>query len=134
MKLEVVVIGVSDVDRAKTFYEKLGWRLDADFAKGDFRVVQLTPHNSECSVIFGKGVTSPKFGSRGIKVSEISTLPVARSTTRQRTHASAGATPKIVRIFRSRRSRILMGTVTCSRKLKRGFPVANGNRPQTWQP
>ena len=56
MKLEVVVIGVSDVDRAKTFYEKLGWRLDADFAKGDdFRVIQFTPHNSECSIIFGKG-------------------------------------------------------------------------------
>lgn len=91
MKLEVVVIGVSDVDRAKTFYEKLGWRLDADFAKGDFRVVQLTPHNSRCSIIFGKGVTSPKPGAvksltlavdnieaarndligRGIKVSEI---------------------------------------------------------------
>jgi len=51
MKLEVVVIGVSDVDRAKTFYEKLGWRLDADFAKGDdFRVIQFTPHNSECSI------------------------------------------------------------------------------------
>ena len=59
MKLEVVVIGVSDVDRAKAFYEKLGWRLDADFAKGDdFRVIQFTPHNSECSIIFGKGVTS----------------------------------------------------------------------------
>ena len=56
MKLEVVVIGVSDVDRAKAFYEKLGWRVDADFAKDDFRVVQLTPHNSECSIIFGKGV------------------------------------------------------------------------------
>ena len=63
MKLEVVVIGVSDVDRAKTFYEKLGWRLDADFANGDFRVVQLTPHNSRCSIIFGKGVTSPKPGA-----------------------------------------------------------------------
>ena len=46
MKLEVVVIGVSDVDVAKAFYEKLGWRVDADFAKDDFRVVQLTPHNS----------------------------------------------------------------------------------------
>jgi catechol 2,3-dioxygenase-like lactoylglutathione lyase family enzyme len=43
MKLEVVVIGVSDVDRAKAFYEKLGWRLDADIARGDFRAVQLTP-------------------------------------------------------------------------------------------
>jgi catechol 2,3-dioxygenase-like lactoylglutathione lyase family enzyme len=91
MKLEVVVIGVSDVDIAKAFYEKLGWRLDADFAKDDFRVVQLTPHNSGCSIIFGKGVTSPKPGAvksltlavddveaarndlieRGIKVSEI---------------------------------------------------------------
>ena len=62
-KLEVIIIPVSDVDRAKEFYEKLGWRLDADFAKGDFRVVQLTPPNSEASIIFGKGVTSPKPGS-----------------------------------------------------------------------
>jgi catechol 2,3-dioxygenase-like lactoylglutathione lyase family enzyme len=64
MKLEVVVIGVSDVDRAKAFYEKLGWRLDADFVKGDdFRVIQFTPHNSPASIIFGKGVPSPKPGS-----------------------------------------------------------------------
>ena len=64
MKLEVVVIGVSDVDRAKTFYEKIGWRLDADFVKGDdFRVIQFTPHNSQASIIFGKGVPSPKPGS-----------------------------------------------------------------------
>ena len=64
MRLEVVVIGVSDVDRAKAFYEKLGWRLDGDFAAGDdFRVVQLTPHNSPTSIIFGKGVTSAKPGS-----------------------------------------------------------------------
>ena len=53
MKLEVVILSVSDVDRAKAFYEKLGWRLDADFATGDdFRVVQLTPHNSPASIIF----------------------------------------------------------------------------------
>jgi catechol 2,3-dioxygenase-like lactoylglutathione lyase family enzyme len=64
MKLEVVVLGVSDVDRAKAFYENLGWRLDADFDSGDgFRVLQLTPHNSEASIIFGKGVTSAKPGS-----------------------------------------------------------------------
>jgi catechol 2,3-dioxygenase-like lactoylglutathione lyase family enzyme len=64
MKLEVVVLGVSDVDRAKAFYQSLGWRLDADFANGDdFRVVQLTPHHSEASIIFGKGITSPKPGS-----------------------------------------------------------------------
>jgi catechol 2,3-dioxygenase-like lactoylglutathione lyase family enzyme len=59
-KLEVIIIPVSDVDRAKKFYENLGWRLDADFAQGDFRVVQLTPPNSEASIIFGKGVTSAK--------------------------------------------------------------------------
>ena len=64
MKFEIVVLGVSDVDRAKAFYENLGWRLDADFASGDdFRVVQLTPHNSAASIIFGKGVTSAKAGS-----------------------------------------------------------------------
>src|SRR5262247_1587935 len=64
MKLEVALLGVSDVDRAKAFYENLGWRLDADFAGGDdFRVVQLTPHNSEASIIFGKGIASARPGS-----------------------------------------------------------------------
>jgi catechol 2,3-dioxygenase-like lactoylglutathione lyase family enzyme len=64
MKLEVVVIGVSDVDRAKAFYENLGWRLDGDFTVGDdFRAVQMTPHNSDASIIFGKGITSAKPGS-----------------------------------------------------------------------
>ena len=64
MKLEVVVIPVADVDRAKDFYTALGWRLDADFATGeDFRVVQVTPPGSEASVIFGKGVTDAVPGS-----------------------------------------------------------------------
>ena len=54
MKLEVVLLEVSDVDRAKSFYENLGWRLDIDIAAGDFRGVQITPHNSEASIIFGK--------------------------------------------------------------------------------
>ena len=55
MKLEVVMIGVSDIDRAKAFYENLGWRFDGDFAAGDgFRIVQMTPHNSQCSIIFGR--------------------------------------------------------------------------------
>ena len=63
-RLEVVVIPVSDVDRAKAFYQGLGWRLDADFAAGpDFRVVQLTPPGSACAVIFGTGVTSAAPGS-----------------------------------------------------------------------
>ena len=64
MKLEIVVIPVSDVDRAKAFYEKLGWRLDADFASGDdFRVLQFTPPGSACSVIFGRNVTAAAPGS-----------------------------------------------------------------------
>jgi len=64
MKLEVVVIPVSDVDRAKRFYDGLGWRLDADFAAGDdFRVIQFTPPGSGCSVIFGKNVTAAPPGS-----------------------------------------------------------------------
>ncbi len=64
MKLEVVVVPVSDVDKAKDFYQALGWRLDADFAAGeDFRVVQLTPPASQCSVIFGTGITSAAPGS-----------------------------------------------------------------------
>ena len=64
MKLEVVVLPVSDVDRAEDFYKKLGWRLDADFvASADFRVVQLTPPGSPASVIFGTGVTSAAPGS-----------------------------------------------------------------------
>jgi catechol 2,3-dioxygenase-like lactoylglutathione lyase family enzyme len=64
MKLEIVVIPVSDVDRAKAFYEKLGWRLDADFASGDgWRVIQFTPPGSNASVIFGNNVTPAAPGS-----------------------------------------------------------------------
>src|SRR5580700_4062604 len=59
-KLEVVVIPVSDADRAKSFYGSLGWRVDADYASDDgyFRVIQFTPPGSGCSVIFGKNVTA----------------------------------------------------------------------------
>jgi catechol 2,3-dioxygenase-like lactoylglutathione lyase family enzyme len=92
MKLEIVVIPVSDVDRAKDFYGRLGWRLDADFAHGDdWRVIQFTPPGSGCSVIFGKNVTAAAPGSaqglylivsdieaardellrRGVKISEV---------------------------------------------------------------
>jgi catechol 2,3-dioxygenase-like lactoylglutathione lyase family enzyme len=63
-KLEVVVVPVADVDRAKDFYKALGWREDADYAAGaDFGVVQLTPPGSACSIIFGTGVTSAAPGS-----------------------------------------------------------------------
>jgi catechol 2,3-dioxygenase-like lactoylglutathione lyase family enzyme len=92
LKLEIVVIPVSDVDRAKKFYASLGWRLDADYAAGDdFRVIQFTPPGSGCSVIFGKNVTAAAPGSaqglylivsdieaarnellgRGVKISEV---------------------------------------------------------------
>jgi catechol 2,3-dioxygenase-like lactoylglutathione lyase family enzyme len=91
-KFEIVVIPVSDVDRAKEFYSRLGWRLDADYDNGsDFRVVQFTPPGSGCSVIFGKNVTGATAGSsqglylivsdmeaarkeflgRGVKISEV---------------------------------------------------------------
>ncbi|MFF4034342.1 VOC family protein [Streptomyces sviceus] len=64
MKLEVIVVPVSDVDRAKSFYTRLGWRLDADIATADdFRVVQVTPPGSPASVIFGTSVTSQVPGS-----------------------------------------------------------------------
>ena len=64
MRLEVVVLPVADVDQAKDFYTGLGWRLDADFTLGpDFRVVQLTPPGSACSVILGTGVTAAPPGS-----------------------------------------------------------------------
>jgi catechol 2,3-dioxygenase-like lactoylglutathione lyase family enzyme len=64
MKLEVVTLPVSDIDRAKAFYESLGWRLDADIVRGDdFRVVQLTPPHSACSIAFGKGLTTAEPGS-----------------------------------------------------------------------
>ena len=66
MKLEVVTLPVSDVDRAKSFYLSLGWRLDADISAGDdFRVVQVTPPQSQASVHFGKGLTTAAPGSPG---------------------------------------------------------------------
>ena len=90
MKLEVVIIPVSDVDRAKAFYEKLGFRLDIDIVNENFRAIQFTPPNSGASIIFGKGVRSVRAASselvlavddidaaredliaRGVKVSEV---------------------------------------------------------------
>jgi len=65
MKLEVVLVPVSDVDRAKGFYEGLGWRMDIDYVGDEvgFRVVQFTPPGSECSIIFGEGITGADPGS-----------------------------------------------------------------------
>lgn len=76
MKLEVVLLGVSDVDRAKAFYENLGWRLDIDIAAGGFRGVQITPHNSEASIIFGNTV---KLGSAPRMVLAVRDIDAARN-------------------------------------------------------
>src|SRR5215472_13368506 len=79
MKLEVVLLGVSDVDRAKAFYENLGWRFDGDFRAGDvFRAVQMTPHNSEASIIFGKGITSAKPGAADSLILAVDDIDAAR--------------------------------------------------------
>jgi catechol 2,3-dioxygenase-like lactoylglutathione lyase family enzyme len=96
MKLEVVTLPVSDVDRAKRFYESLGWRMDIDLVvSDDFRQVQMTPPRSQCSIHFGKGLTAMEPGSldrlylavqnidaaredlvrRGIDVSEVEEQP-----------------------------------------------------------
>jgi len=80
MKLEVVVIPVADVDRAKRFYGDLGWRLDADFAVGnDFRVVQFTPPGSPCSIHFGTGVTPAVPGSASGLYLVVSDIEAARA-------------------------------------------------------
>jgi catechol 2,3-dioxygenase-like lactoylglutathione lyase family enzyme len=80
MKVEVVVIPVSDVDRAKRFYGSLGWRLDADLVRGDeFRVVQFTPPGSPCSIHFGKGVTSAVPGSAQNVYLVVSDIEAARA-------------------------------------------------------
>ena len=80
MNLEVVTLPVSDVDRAKSFYQSLGWRLDADIVRGDaFRVVQLTPPHSSCSVAFGKGLTTGEPGSVQRLILVVSDIDAARA-------------------------------------------------------
>jgi catechol 2,3-dioxygenase-like lactoylglutathione lyase family enzyme len=84
MKLEVTSIPVSDVERSKTFYSGLGWRLDADFAGGsDFRVVQFNPPGSSCSIHFGKGLTSAAPGSAALYL-VVSDIVAARAELAER--------------------------------------------------
>ena len=78
MKLELVFIQVADVDRAKAFYENLGWRIDIDVANGDFRAVHVTPYQSEASFIFGKGLTSENRGSTQTLVLAVDDVDAAR--------------------------------------------------------
>ncbi len=102
MKLEVVVIPVSDVDRAKRFYGDLGWRLDAEFTKGDdFHIVQFTPPGSPCSIHFGKGVTTAAPGSAQGLFLVVSDIEEARAELRDRGvevskafHAAPGEAPQ----------------------------------------
>ena len=147
MKFEIVVIPVSDVDRAKEFYERLGWRLDADFAAGDdFRVIQFTPPGSGCSVIFGKNVTAAAPGSAqglylivsDIEAARDELLGAASRSARSSTAAACtlartspiclGGSGSVVRIpsiaatARSPRSAIRTATAGCSRRSRRGFP------------
>lgn len=85
MKLEVVVLPVADVDRAKRFYTQLGWRLDADFAVSDaFRVVQFTPPGSPSSIHFGKGVTAAAPGSAQNLYLVVSDIIAARADLKNR--------------------------------------------------
>ena len=80
MKLEVVALPVADVDRAKRFYENLGWRLDADFVVGEsFRAIQLTPPGSQCSIHFGKGITTAAPGSAQRMFLVVDDLEAARA-------------------------------------------------------
>ena len=148
MKFEIVVIPVSNVDRAKEFYGRLGWRLDADYDNGnDFRVIQFTPPGSGCSVIFGKNVTAAAPGSaQGLYliVSDIeaprkncsvtawrsarcSTTPAVCTQARTSPtfsvgNASAVAIPSIAATVRSPRSVIRTGTAGCSRRSRRDCP------------
>jgi len=78
LRLEVVVLAVSDVDRAKRFYEGLGWRLDADVSNGDFRLVQLTPPGSACSIQFGSTITTAQPGSAQSLYLAVADLDAAR--------------------------------------------------------
>jgi catechol 2,3-dioxygenase-like lactoylglutathione lyase family enzyme len=80
MRLEVITLPVSDVDRAKRFYESLGWRLDADFAAGDdVRAVQFTPPHSQCSIHFGKGLTAAEPGSIDRMILAVTDIDAARA-------------------------------------------------------
>ncbi len=79
MKLEVVVVPVSDVDRAKAFYGGLGWREDADFSTDELRVVQFTPPGSACSIIFGENVTTGVPGSTQDLQLTVSDIDAARN-------------------------------------------------------
>ena len=142
LKLEIIVIPVSDVDRTKEFYSQLGWRLDADFDSGnDFRVIQFTPPGSACSIIFGENVTAAAPGSaqglylivsdvqaaraelagKGVAISEVfhdsrGSTPAPMSPTCSGASASVGPQPNPRATTHSRRFRIPTATAGCCRR------------------
>ena len=142
-KLEVVTVPVADVDRAKRFYEGLGWRVDADFSKEGWRVVQLTPPGSACSIVVGKGLTSAAPGSVQGLLLVVDDIQAARADL-----VAHGASPSEVFHFdgtlrvtgtqdrlpgrtrsaaptcRGSRSAIRTATAGWSRRSRRAFPVA----------
>ena len=162
MKFEVVVIPVSDVDRAKEFYARLGWRLDADFRfDNGFRVVQFTPPGSGCSVQFGTNITSAVPGSaqglylvvsdieaardelatRGVEVSNIfhPGTPGHSSSPTVHAVASTGHRPITPPMTPSRRSATRTATAGCCSKSRPGFPAESTparqrlRRLRTWR-
>ena len=149
MKLEVVLISVSDVDRAKAFYEKVGFRLDIDLANENFRGIQFTPPRSEASIIFGKGVTSAKSNpaelvlavddadaarrdliARGVEVSEIFHYADGPFNNAVENPRVAGRDPEGRSYSRLPRLRIQTAIAGCSRRSRRRFPAANGSRSE----
>jgi len=126
--LEVVVLAVSDVDRAKDFYEGLGWRLDADIARGeDFRIVQLTPPGSACSIQFGTNISSAAPGSARSLYLVVPDIAAAREELLARGvdvsavfHEGAPGAPSA----RSPPSATPMATAGCSRRSRRGYRAA----------
>jgi predicted enzyme related to lactoylglutathione lyase len=151
LKLEAVVLPVSDVDRAKELYASLGWRLDADVASGeDFRIVQLTPPGSGCSIQFGTNIASGASGSaqslylivldieaareellaRGVEVSEVfhEGAPGARFHDSGR---APGLAPDRGTYGSFATSAIQMGTAGCFRRSRPGCPVVEGEAMTT---
>jgi catechol 2,3-dioxygenase-like lactoylglutathione lyase family enzyme len=101
MKLEVIVIPVSDFDRAKEFYANLGWRLDAEFGSGDdFRIIQFTPPGSGASVIFGKSVTAATPGSAQGLYLVVSDLDAAQGPARARRQGQRGVPRRCRQVHR----------------------------------
>jgi catechol 2,3-dioxygenase-like lactoylglutathione lyase family enzyme len=149
LKLEVVMVPVSDVDRAKAFYEKVGFRLDIDIANENFRGIQFTPPRSEASIIFGQGVTSAKSRpselvlavddvdaarkdliARGVEVSEIFHYAGGPFNNAVENPRVAGRDPEGRSYFSFASFEDPDGNSGCSRRSRRGFPAANGSKSE----